>query len=380
MRNLFLLGSLLVFILGCHSEVAGGGPSGTEAGNAITAQILRGNKTPAVAARVFIMPSSSILSTEEQTLKTTVTDSEGRFSVQDLAVGSYTVEVSDPSGALQFNAVVYDSLSFDRGIDTLRSFSKIQGFVGFASAGFVTVQGMRHRAPVDANGLFSLDSLPSGSASLVFSQGSESTPYYSYAVLLPGDSIEPSSFVQETDRLLLEDFEDMNTQHRFAPYVGDSTGWWFLSAHEEVDVLFVDSLLVGYPLVKEESQYIAFNVTVPETVSVPWVNFGIQIGGNSSVYDLTGLDSVAFKAKGSGTVFFQLIGVEEDSSVVTPWPEQRFDLPSEWTRFAFSVNDFTSNPALLKGIRVVSWVFTSSSDFALDDVELIGLSKEDLWF
>lgn len=36
MRNLFLLGTILLSVFGCTSDVAGGGPSGTEAGNAIT--------------------------------------------------------------------------------------------------------------------------------------------------------------------------------------------------------------------------------------------------------------------------------------------------------------------------------------------------------
>ena len=34
MRNLFLLGTILLSVFGCTSDVAGGGPSGTEAGNA----------------------------------------------------------------------------------------------------------------------------------------------------------------------------------------------------------------------------------------------------------------------------------------------------------------------------------------------------------
>lgn len=148
MRNLFLLGTILLSVFGCTSDVAGGGPSGTEAGNAITAQILRNDQSPAVAARVYVMPSNSITSSEEA-LVTTVTDNEGRFTLTDLAVGSYTVEVADASGALQFRAMVSDSSSFNRGIDTLKAFSTVKGSVGFASAGSVAIQGMRHRAVVE---------------------------------------------------------------------------------------------------------------------------------------------------------------------------------------------------------------------------------------
>lgn len=380
MRKLFLLGSIVFSLFACSSDVAGGGSSGTEAGNAITAQILKNNQTPAVAARVFVMPLNSLASSED-VLVTTQTDSEGRFSIQNLVNGDYIVEVIDSTGALQFKAKVNDSTSFDQGVDTLKEFSKIEGSVGFASSGIVSVQGMYHQTIVNEEGLFSLDSLPAGGISLVFSQEENSPLYYSYANLYPGASATPSPFALESDRLLLEDFEDLNTQHRFAPYVGDSIGWWFLSAHEDIELLYSDTILAGYPLVKEESQYIAFSATVADTVISPWINFGIQVGGNTSTYDLSGLDSIAFKVKGSGTAVLQFIGIEDPLSYSTTWPQVSFELPAEWTRMAISTDELTSYSIdFLKKVRVISWVFVSTTDFAIDDIELIGLSKETLWY
>ena len=382
MRNLLLLCLLIFWGASCHSDVAGGGPSGTEAGNAITAQILRKDFSPAAAARVFVMPSNSLEGLEDVALATALTDKEGRFTVKNLPMGRYTVEVSDVSGALQFKAEVDDSTSYDRGHDTLRAFSAIEGSVGFESAGIIKFQGTRHRRPVDAKGFFSFDSLPSGFASLVFMPSEETLPYFSYGNLSPGFVTTPSTFAAEKEHLLLADFEGLNTQHRYAPYVGDSTGWWYLVSHEGISLEFGDSLLSGYPLVKEESQYIAFSFTVSPEVLNPWVNFGIQIGGNESTYDLNGLDSIAFKTKGSGTVILQLLGAEASVGLedIGDWPQLPIDLPEKWTRIAVPISELAPSSEQLKEVRLVAWVFTAKADFSLDDVEFIGISKEEIWF
>lgn len=382
MRNLLLLSILIFWGAGCHSDVAGGGPSGTEAGNAITAQILKNDFSPAVAARVFVLPFNSLEGAKDAALATAITDKEGRFVIKDLPMGRYTVEVSDNSGALQFKAEVNDSTSYDRGRDTLRNFSGLDGFVGFESAGTMTLQGTRHSRPVDAKGFFSFDSLPPGFTSLIFVPSVGQLPYFSYIDLKAGLVTSPSSFATEKERLLLEDFEDLNTQHRYAPYAGDSTGWWYLASHKEILPEFEEALIPGFPLVKEESQHIAFSFTIPPEVLNPWVNFGIQIGGNASTYDLSGLDSVAFKIKGSGTVNFQLIGAENQAGLedVGEWPQTAIELPAEWTRIAVSISELAPSPEQLKKVRLIAWVFTASANFALDDVELIGISKEEIWF
>ena len=43
-----------------ETKTAGGGPSGTEAGNAITAQILTAEKSPAALAKVRLMDSEAL--------------------------------------------------------------------------------------------------------------------------------------------------------------------------------------------------------------------------------------------------------------------------------------------------------------------------------
>jgi hypothetical protein len=71
------------------SEVAGGGPSGTEAGNAITAQILIAN-APAANARVKLVEHNSL---DGQGYTATTNDS-GYVTIENVAVGNYTMEAS----------------------------------------------------------------------------------------------------------------------------------------------------------------------------------------------------------------------------------------------------------------------------------------------
>ena len=98
--------------------------------------------------------------------------------------------------------------------------------------------------------------------------------------------------------------------------------------------------------------------------------------------DLNGLDSIAFKTKGSGTVILQLLGAEASTGLedMGDWPQLPIDLPEKWTRIAVPISELAPSSEQLKEVRLVAWVFTASADFSLDDVELIGISKEEIWF
>ena len=91
----------------CGSDnVAGGGPSGTEAGNAITAQILIAN-APAANARVKLVEHNSL---DGQGYTATANDS-GYVTIENVAIGSYTMEASLNESALQLPVDVKDTVS-----------------------------------------------------------------------------------------------------------------------------------------------------------------------------------------------------------------------------------------------------------------------------
>ncbi len=396
MKRVFFLLALWCFI-GCTSDVAGGGPSGTEAGNAITASVTMKDNSVAALARVYVKSASSLVSTEREFQ----TDSMGQLRVTNLEDGAYVVEIATKDEGLQFKVNLSNGESYEKGELRLSSYAKLRGNVDVSEGnGVVYSQGTRYKAAVDANGNFYFDALPAGPHTLIYTK--EQNIYASYVQVYEENQEYAPPFVIETERLLLDDFEDMNTEHRFSPYLGGETAWWFLSTHDSVKTTF-NSLFHGDTVSPLEgdgvNQYIHFSTRFPENLEddYPWGLFGMQIGDSGKTYDLTGLDSIVFKAKGVGTIYLQLLPVNENCAEVSKAeaitlecrlglksPEFRIDLlGDEWMRVSVPVQKLEGvkeNPILLTERRIIAWAFDEDVDFYLDDVELVGLTKEQLWF
>ena len=151
-----------VTLCACGSEnVAGGGPSGTEAGNAITAQIFIAD-APAANARVKLVEQTSL---DGQGYTATTNDS-GYVTIENVAIGNYTMEASlDESAlALQLPVDVKDTVSdVALGQQNLQKSVFIGGsiadFIGNTDEsiknmnGFVKFRGLDHSAAI-TNGKF----------------------------------------------------------------------------------------------------------------------------------------------------------------------------------------------------------------------------------
>ena len=153
----------LGFVACGKTETAGGGPSGTEAGNAITAEIITADKSPAALARVRLMDSEGLDSEKAYSAET---DKNGKVVIEGVADGEYTLEANLEGEALQMLVNVSGS-NVDLGKDQLKKMAAVSGTVGDSANGVVKVRGMRHSAKV-VDGAFTLDSLPEGVLSLVF--------------------------------------------------------------------------------------------------------------------------------------------------------------------------------------------------------------------
>ncbi|MBQ2560872.1 MAG: carboxypeptidase regulatory-like domain-containing protein, partial [Fibrobacter sp.] len=110
-RMLSLIAPLAIgfSLCACGSDkVAGGGPSGTEAGNAITAQILIAN-APAAHAQVKLVEQNSL----DGEGYTAVTNDSGIVTIEKVAVGNYTMEaiVDDSALSLQLPVNVKDTVN-----------------------------------------------------------------------------------------------------------------------------------------------------------------------------------------------------------------------------------------------------------------------------
>lgn len=391
MMRILLMLFIFAMLVACDGgkKVSGGGSTGTEAGNAITARVVGVDLLPASFAQVQLMSSDAIVGIgETEVSEETTTDENGVFTFSELPKGKYTIEIIGVNSASQLTVSLSGEEGLvDKGLDTLMLLGYVNGTLDSASAGgMIVAQGLNHSVKVGSNGSYSLDSLPSGSYSLVFVPQQSSEPLrYAYLNVSAGVGVDAPAdyFAPEETSLLLENFEDENSQHRFGPYVGG--GWWFISSHSDVTVTYDSTANQSFPVADadDNSKALHFYVNVPATAYFPWANCGVQVGENYVNYDFSRVDSIAFRARGAGTLFLELLGSETDSLEASDTtgaiPQVSLTLDSVWTRYAVSVNAMRGTEKQIANVRVIAWVFTQSAEIWLDDVELIGITKEDLW-
>ena len=147
------------------SEVAGGGPSGTEAGNAITAQIFIAN-APAANARVKLVEQNSL---DGQGYMATANEN-GFVTIKEIPIGNYTMEASLNESSVQLPVSVQNlDDTVELGKQTLQKSVYIGGnvsdFITDSTSekfknmtGFVKFRGLDHSALVSDGKFEVLDS------------------------------------------------------------------------------------------------------------------------------------------------------------------------------------------------------------------------------
>jgi regulation of enolase protein 1 (concanavalin A-like superfamily) len=110
------------------------------------------------------LTKSSLVSTN------TMTDSSGRFEMQNIDFGSYSLEITSASSAGLITFEITNSGIHDIGIDTLKPFGVVVGVADTqkspGSLLFVQVSGLERLIRVDANGHYTLTDLPEGNYNL----------------------------------------------------------------------------------------------------------------------------------------------------------------------------------------------------------------------
>jgi hypothetical protein len=236
-------------------KMAGGGPSGTDAGNAITAQLVSAGK-PAAQVTVRLTETESI---NPDSAYIASTDSKGVITFENIADGEYIFEAVMGDKALQKEVLVKGE-DVDLGKDSLTKTVSISGSVQEKS-GKVMVRGMAHEASV-VDGKFTLDSLPAGPLSLVFIPKKGGDTSSTYMKVIAGENSTASTFAEESRSLLLDDFQDSNYQNRFMPAQFYEGGWWYFDYSEEnVTPKFItDDVWHRFTLVTEKDGNIAAHV------------------------------------------------------------------------------------------------------------------------
>lgn len=370
-------------------KTAGGGPSGTDAGNAIMAQLTVDGQ-PAAFARVKLSESESLDATDNEFTKA---DENGKIVFENVAEGTYTLEARLDGKALQKEVSVEGS-DVDLGKEALEETVSIEGSVGEGAEGTVKVRGMAHSAKVK-DGKFSLDSLPAGPLSLVFIPGTEGADTSStYLKVVAGESSTASTFAEESRALLLDDFQDSNYQNRFMPAHFYEGGWWYFSFETNVTPDFItDDGDHRFTLEDEGGNIVAhvaatFGEAVEDSsgeVIWPWATVGIELGKSDKTLcnDISSVDSIAFRAKGEGAIVFGLVD-ETQQKKGQLVAQYEITLDEDWSRFSVPLAEIIDPRFSYKCVNQLVWNFKPNNeektvDFWLDDIELTGGKRLSIW-
>lgn len=372
-------------------KMAGGGPSGTDAGNAITAQLVSAGK-PAAQVTVRLTETESI---NPDSAYIASTDSKGVITFENIADGEYIFEAVMGDKALQKEVLVKGE-DVDLGKDSLTKTVSISGSVQEKS-GKVMVRGMAHEAEV-VDGKFTLDSLPAGPLSLVFIPSDKKNDTSStYLKVVAGETSTVSTFAEESRALLLDDFQDSNYQNRFMPAQFYEGGWWYFDYSEEnVTPKFItDDGWHRFTLVTEKDGNIVAHVeaTFGETLKDsssgeklwPWATVGIELGKSDKTLcnDISSVDTVAFRVRGMGAFKFGVID-ETQKSGNQNIAQRKFNLSENWERVLVPLADILKDGFSYTCVNQLVWDFEVSAnertvDFWLDDIELIGGKRLSIW-
>ena len=370
-------------------KTAGGGPSGTDAGNAIMAQLTVDGQ-PAAFARVKLSESESLDATDNEFTKA---DENGKIVFENVAEGTYTLEARLDGKALQKEVSVEGS-DVDLGKEALEETVSIAGSVGEGAEGTVKVRGMAHSAKVK-DGKFSMDSLPAGPLSLVFIPGTEGADTSStYLKVVAGESSTASTFAEESRALLLDDFQDSNYQNRFMPAHFYEGGWWYFSFETNVTPDFItDDGDHRFTLEDEGGNIVAhvaatFGEAVEDSsgeVIWPWATVGIELGKSDKTLcnDISSVDSIAFRAKGEGAIVFGLVD-ETQQKKGQLVAQYEITLDEDWSRFSVPLAEIIDPRFSYKCVNQLVWNFKPNNeektvDFWLDDIELTGGKRLSIW-
>ena len=370
-------------------KTAGGGPSGTDAGNAIMAQLTVDGQ-PAAFARVKLSESESLDATDNEFTKA---DENGKIVFENVAEGTYTLEARLDGKALQKEVSVEGS-DVDLGKEALEETVSIAGSVGEGAEGTVKVRGMAHSAKVK-DGKFSMDSLPAGPLSLVFIPGTEGADTSStYLKVVAGESSTASTFAEESRALLLDDFQDSNYQNRFMPAHFYEGGWWYFSFETNVTPDFItDDGDHRFTLEDEGGKIVAhvaatFGEAVEDSsgeVIWPWATVGIELGKSDKTLcnDISSVDSIAFRAKGEGAIVFGLVD-ETQQKKGQLVAQYEITLDEDWSRFSVPLAEIIDPRFSYKCVNQLVWNFKPNNeektvDFWLDDIELTGGKRLSIW-
>ncbi len=403
------------------ARIAGGNGSETTNGS-----VVYSNGPPASHAVVRLIDNSTwlknALGNYPTVIDSTAADDSGRFT---LAIPSGRDFVLQADAAGQGVAEESDRFvtlaSGTWGTVVLAPYAAIHGTVDGSSGTPAAVFLARTNcaAPVSANGSFAFPNVPQGDFSLIVKQIAAGAPVVSFtrtAFCGAGDTARIDSLSTDDRSVLIDDFEDRDNQTALGALVGG--GWW--EAYSDSFNLGTSRLISPVngalqnfaPAIVADAaprnnclhvQYALGTQGPLDPHPYPYVYVGFPVG--TGLYDFSGLDTLSFFAKGSGSVMVELIqqvpGVmiravaqtaltaawtqvkftPADLSVITDWfPSPASGLQD--TLAHLGLPRYTAPPTqwsqMCVAINAIHFVCAGGTDCWLDDMRIHGIRLNDL--
>lgn len=236
----------------------------------------------------------------------------------------------------------------------------------------VVIQGTPLSSPVHSDGSFMFPSLPEGTHTLVGLYEHFISPIG--VVHLVSNKTQDSVFtlyLPKDDLILLEDFEDLNNQHRFGELV--NSGWWYTSQDSlsHAAPTFIHQGILQSKDSWNQSHSLHMQFDVGEKFGDWYSMCGVEIEGNLST-----LTHVQFLAKGSGTIQVQLIGMEDQLA------SYDMELDSTWTLIQIELSQFKTDvsiESILEFTTDMGFVALNNTQLWLDNISLIGVQPHLLY-
>ncbi len=251
------------------------------------------------------------------------------------------------------------------------------GGVSVASA-TLRIVGTTKSVQSDAQGWFTLARTGSGEewATVELSDGSVRDvrlPPFSDSLLILPD--HPS--------VLLDDFEGSDTRSVLGNAIG--SGWWFVVIDSQSSVLPAGAKTSAHNAYTTTDAYSGTSLSLQFRVNphgaTPYGVLGVTLADTGYWTDLSGLDSVTFLAKGTGTVrtvFVTRCSLEPTTDQVGWFGADR-TFPSNWTRMVIRKDEISAPSGSRSAQQGIGWATASkqvrSFGFVVNDTASVQLDS-----
>jgi hypothetical protein len=359
--SIFTYSALLLFCYsfpGCSrtgEPVAG---KTIETTNGFSATVMLSGGAPARNAEVLLIDAKNwlrnISSGTSSVLDSVTTDDRGQFIITDKPDYPCNLIIETESEGSMISDVSKDLLlSGYRDTIVLDSLVTYEGVVRLPSTGtrLVWLAGTVYRNRADASdGGFILAKVPRHEHTVLLERETEDGPSLFFAGktdLSRGPLAHPDTLVSDTGTILtLEDFEDKDNRCRLGPLLGG--GWWdvysdeytggssiLLQPENAAPDRFAQAIRDGGPGRERALQVLYTPGGAGIEKAYPYVFAGLNLG--SEHYNLSGLDTLSFLARGNGQIVVEL--VQTSGSAFKAVAATSFTLTADWQEFYITPAD-----------------------------------------